>query len=160
MLTALGLALALASAVPQQHHRSAVTSHRASLPELSLGRGAALTLEIAADAASREKGLSGRKVLDWDRGMLFVFPDAGRRVFWMIDCHFDIDVAYLNRAGLVRDVITMRAEPGVPASRLLRYPSSSDDIVYALEVNRGWFEAHGIRPGTMIRDVTRWTTRR
>jgi len=54
----------------------------------------------------------------------------------------------------------MRIQPGTPVDQLERYPSATGDIAYALEVNRGWFDAHGIRPGTTIRDVTRWTTRR
>jgi len=153
--TLLALALLLAASGEAQPHKG-----HAALPTITLGKNAVLHLEIADNDSSRQKGLSGLRSLDWDQGMLFVFPDAAPRSFWMIDCHFDIDVAYLNRAGVVRDIVPMRIQPGVPVDQLERYPSATGDIAYALEVNRGWFDAHGIRPGTTIRDVTRWTTRR
>jgi uncharacterized membrane protein (UPF0127 family) len=154
--TLLALALLLAaSGEAAQPHKA-----HASLPSISLGKGAELRIEIADNDSLRQKGLSRRRSLDWNQGMLFVFPDAAPRSFWMIDCHFDIDVAYLTRSGLVRDVVSMRIQPGVPVDQLERYPSSTGDIAYALEVNRGWFEAHGIRPGTIIRDVAHFATRR
>lgn len=128
--------------------------------KVELRKGAKLSLEIMDNDALREKGLSGRRSLDWDRGMLFVFPDAARRSFWMIDCHFDIDVAYLTREGVVREIIPMRIQPGVPVDQLDRYESATADIAYALETNRGWFQAHGVREGDTLRAVTRWKTRR
>ena len=123
-------------------------------------KGSALVLEIADDDSLRAHGLSDRRSMPWDRGMLFVFPDEQRRVFWMIDCSFDLDVAFLDRAGVIRDIQTMPIEPGVAPDDLRRYTSRSDRVKYALEVNRGWMSAHGVRVGDSIPGVRRWNTRR
>lgn len=131
----------------------------AAEPVLEVGT-AKLRIEIAADDSARSNGLSKRSALAWDRGMLFVFPSEEERVFWMIDCSFDLDIAYLDRDGVVRDEQTMVAEPGVPPQALRRYPSASNRVQYALEVNRGWLSAHKLRVGDTLRAVKAWTTRR
>lgn len=123
-----------------------------ALDTLQVGRGR-LAIEVANNDSLRVQGLSGRSSLGWNQGMLFVFPEAERRSFWMIDCHFDIDIAYIAPDGTIRDILTMRIEPGVPPESLARYPSSTRDIQYALEVNRGWFSAHGIRVGQKLEGV-------
>lgn len=125
-----------------------------SFDTLKAGR-TVLRIEIADSDSLRTLGLSHRKTLAWNDGMLFVFPDASRRAFWMIDCHFDLDIAYIAADGRIRDIQTMRAEPGVAPQDLARYPSASDDIMYALEVNRGWFSSHGIKIGDKLPGVPR-----
>ena len=45
--------------------------------------GRDVTVELALDEASRERGLMHRTRLDPDAGMLFVFPDVDERFFWM-----------------------------------------------------------------------------
>ena len=154
ILTALAASLSL-SASPKPAPASEATA-----TTVQLKKDVKLTLEIADNDALREKGLSGRRSLDWDRGVLFVFPDAARRSFWMIDCHFDIDIAYMTRDGVIREILPMRVQPGVPMDQLDRYPSATADIAYALETNRGWFQAHGIAEGDTLAALTRWKTRR
>jgi len=120
----------------------------------------ALRLEIADNDSLRERGLSKRSNLAWNRGMLFVFPSEQERTFWMIDCSFDLDIAYLDGNGVVEDEQTMVAEPGVSPENLHRYPSASDHVQYALEVNRGWLAAHALRVGDTLRAVKAWTAPR
>lgn len=122
--------------------------------------GAKIAIEVAEDDSARSKGLSKRAALAWDRGMLFVFPSEEERVFWMIDCTFDLDIAYIDRDGVVRDEQAMVAEPGVPAQDLRRYPSATNRVQYALEVNRGWLSSHRVRVGDTLRGVKAWTTKR
>jgi len=127
--------------------------------KLSIGK-ATLSVDIVDNDSLRTLGLSGRKSMDWNSGMLFVFPEAQRRTFWMIDCWFDLDIAYLDRRGTVRDIQTMRIEPGVSPERLSRYPSATDDIVYALEVNRGWMAANNVKVGDKIQSVSAFRARK
>lgn len=126
-------------------------------PSLSV-KGTTVTLEIANSDTLRSHGLSDRRSMDWNHGMLFVFPDEDRRVFWMIDCHFDLDVAFLDRQGIVRDIQTMPIQPGVAPEMLERYASNTTRAMYALEMNRGWFSAHAVRAGDTLAGVTKWTT--
>jgi len=122
--------------------------------------GTPLRLEIADNDSLRERGLSKRSTLAWNRGMLFVFPSEQERTFWMIDCAFDLDIAYLDGNGVVEDEQTMVAEPGVSPENLRRYPSASDRVQYALEVNRGWLAAHALRVGDTLRAVKAWASPR
>lgn len=154
------LALLLPSAIPAGE--SPRVARKADAPvrdTLRIGP-TRLVVEVADNDSLRVKGLSGRASLGWNEGMLFVFPGADRRAFWMIDCQFDIDIAYIAPDGTIRDILTMRIEPGVPAKDLASYPSSTRDIQYALEVNRGWFSAHGVRVGQRIEGVPKHRTAR
>ncbi len=167
-LAALALLLA-GSPLPAKEPRSAKVPRaagpaktapvRPAMVSLPVGK-AALRTEIVDNDSLRAQGLSDRKSMPWDAGMLFVFPDARQRTFWMIDCSFDLDIAYLDPQGVVRDIQTMVIEPGVSPERLARYVSRTDDIMYALEVNRGWFAAHGVQVGDHLADVARYKTRR
>lgn len=126
---------------------------------LRLGK-ANLKVDISDNDSLRTLGLSNRRSMDWNEGMLFVFPDATARTFWMIDCWFDLDIAYLDRKGTVRDIQTMRIEPGVAPELLARYPSATADVVYALETNRGWMAANGIKVGDRFPQIAAFKAKR
>ncbi|MCX7836301.1 MAG: DUF192 domain-containing protein [bacterium] len=116
-------------------------------------------LEIADEADEIQRGLSYRYEMDWNRGMLFCFPNAERRGFWMRHCYFDIDLAYLDSNGVIQQILLMKAEPiGTPSSRLKIYYSDSDAIQYVIEMNAGWFEANQIKVGDTA-DVTKFRSK-
>lgn len=159
---ALGAAAQARTAKPSgKRVKAASASAVAATPpaKLAVGR-AALWTEFVDNDSLRVLGLSKRPRLDWNAGMLFVFPDARQRTFWMVDCFFDLDIAYLDPNGVVRDIQTMVVEPGVPPERLRRYPSRTDDIMYALETNRGWMTSNGLRVGDTVPAIARYKTRR
>ena len=54
-----------------------------------------LSVEIADQPALQAQGLSGRKSLALDQGMLFIFPEKEIQTFWMKDMHFDIDLLWI-----------------------------------------------------------------
>jgi uncharacterized membrane protein (UPF0127 family) len=122
--------------------------------------GVPFELEVAADPASRERGLMGRAEVDPRGGMLFVFPDEAPRTFWMRDCLVDIDIAFLDARGRVTASYTMRAEPpqGKEESearyfaRLRQYPSLAP-ARYAVELRAGTLARLGLRAGGSV-DVT------
>lgn len=108
-------------------------------------------LEIADSPQEWELGLSYRDTLADNHGMLFVFPDESRRVFWMKGCNFDIDLAYIESDGKISEIITMEKEPlNTPPESLTTYPSQSTTIKYALEMIGGWFEEHEVTTDTEI----------
>ncbi len=118
------------------------------LCELSLigidGRRCALKVEIADTAPLRERGLMHRKSMERDRGMLFVFEREGILNFWMKDTHIPLSIAFIGSDGILLEIHDMR-----PLDTSRTYPSSRP-ARFALEVNRGWFEAHGIERGSRI----------
>lgn len=101
-----------------------------------------LTVEVAGDERSRRYGLMFRKSIGENCGMLFVFPNNRPRIFTMRNTLFPLDIAFITKDGTIAEVKTM--QPGVD-----RYPSSVD-VVYALEVNAGWFEKNNLAAGNQI----------
>lgn len=119
--------------------------------------GETFRFEIAADDASRTRGLGGRTSLASDEGMLFIFPDAQMRSFWMYDCLIPIDIAYLDPLGTVTAVYTMPFEPprgenesdGEYTARLPRY-SSRFPAQFVLEFPAGTIERIGLVPMSRV----------
>lgn len=119
--------------------------------------GETFSLEVAADDASRERGLMGRTEIPTDEGMIFIFPRAERRSFWMGHCLIDIDVMFLNEAGRVVAVHAMTAEPpqgpnesdAAYRDRMPDYPSGAP-AQFAIELRSGTIERLGIEIGDRI----------
>lgn len=108
-------------------------------------------VEVADTPSERVIGLSYRKTLEENKGVLFVFPDVSRREFWMYKCNFDIDLAYIDTSGTIREIVTMKREPLDKAvDSLKRYISNSQNIKFALEMKGGWFKENNINIGTKI----------
>jgi uncharacterized membrane protein (UPF0127 family) len=78
-----------------------------------------------------------------DEGMLFVFPSASFKSFWMKNTLIPLDIAYLDSRGTVINILTMK--PLDESS----YPSDAP-AKYALEAHAGWFARNGIVPGDKI----------
>src|SRR5574337_1112000 len=58
--------------------------------------GHRFTVEIAATDATRERGLMFRTHLAANHGMLFVFPDAQTRYFWMKNTLIPLDIIFFD----------------------------------------------------------------
>ena len=107
-------------------------------------KGYTLTVELATTPAARACGMSHRDELPENHGMLFIFPDSRPRSFWMKDTKIFLSIAFLDDSGQIfsiQDMIPMRTDGFYDSSR----PAS-----YALEVNQGWFNKHGIYVGDVV----------
>ena len=69
-----------------------------------LPSGAEFSLEVAADAASREKGYMFRDRVGEREGMIFVFEEPDRHAFWMKNCRVSLDILWLDAAFRVVDI--------------------------------------------------------
>lgn len=76
--------------------------------------------------------------------MLFVFPRPEPLTFWMKDTYIPLSIAFLDDEGRILNIEQMR-----PIQTREVYHSSGPSR-YALEVNEGWFERHGIRAGDWV----------
>ena len=111
----------------------------------------AVNVELADTNQKRAKGLSGRKELKKNEGMLFIFPKTGRYTFWMKGCYIDLDIAFITTDGIIQEIYSMKKEPlNMPDEYLRTYTPHSDRIKYALELNCGWFKENNIMPGRKI----------
>lgn len=120
---------------------------RAALPTVVLDvAGHEVRAEVADDAAERQRGLMYRDTLGADDGMVFVYAEAQERSFWMKDTRIPLTIAWIAPGGAIvglNDLTPFDLDP-VP---------SGAPAMYALEMNRGWFAAHGVRTGDVVRGL-------
>lgn len=115
------------------------TSHNATLQ----ARKQMISLEIAKDLQSQQKGLSGRNSLDTNTGMLFVFPNATYQPFWMKDMKFPIDIIFLQNKKVVT-IFDHVPYPVSQSSNLPIYkPEQPSDMV--IELSAGKASSLGIK---------------
>ncbi len=105
---------------------------------------ATVAVEVANTGPQREVGLMYRKHLDDDAGMIFVFPDAARRNFWMHNTELPLDMIFADANRVVTGVVA-NAEPY--SDKLLGVDRDSE---YVLEVNGGFCAKNGIKPGDRL----------
>lgn len=108
--------------------------------------GQTITVEVADEPAEHSLGLMYRKELDADAGMLFVYPGEDRRSFWMQNTSIPLSIAFMDAQGTVINIEDM-----VPFDRS-SVPSKAP-AQYALEMNKGWFAAHGVEPGDVVKNL-------
>lgn len=120
---------------------------------VTIGDGPAIPVEIAASDATREKGLSGRKDMDPESGMLFLFAAADRRIFWMKDMEMSIDAIWM-RDGEIVDITIGVEVPDEGEEISLFSPVTAADSV--LEVPAGFAARHGLKLGLPVKfDIDR-----
>jgi uncharacterized protein len=108
-----------------------------------------LDVELAETPQQHAKGLRFRQTLAENAGMLFIFPAPQRVSFWMKDASIPLSIAFIQADGKIVQIRPMQPYDETPV------PSLSDTVAYALLVNQGWFERHGISAGTFIEDLPR-----
>ena len=110
---------------------------------LSVG-GQDLQAELAIERSEQQHGLMDRDTLGADRGMLFVFSEPQKMSFWMRRTRIPLDIGYFTPDGVLREVYAMEPydESAVPSVRR--------DLQLALEMNQGWYAAHGVKPGDKL----------
>ena len=102
-------------------------------------------VEVAADDASRERGLMNRRFMPADHGMLFEFQQDAPVAFWMKNTYIPLDMIFLSPAGVVTR-IEANAEP--LSERVI---PSGPPCVAVLEVNGGVAASIGLKAGDRVR---------
>jgi len=105
--------------------------------------GKTLRVEVADTQEKRRQGLMNRETLKKDEGMLFIFKHEQKMTFWMKNTTIPLSIAYINKSGVIKEIHDM-----TPLSEKPVYSSYS--VLYALEVNQGYFTKAGIRTGDKI----------
>jgi hypothetical protein len=98
--------------------------------------GTPLQAEIASTPEEKRSGLMFRQELPPNQGMLFTYNKPQQVSFWMANTAIPLDVGFFTADGKLQEVRSMKPFD------LTSVVSKQNNIQYALEVNRGWFEHH------------------
>jgi uncharacterized membrane protein (UPF0127 family) len=106
--------------------------------------GQAVRVQLAVQQLEMARGLMGRRDLAEDQGMVFVYQKPARMGFYMRNTPVPLDIGYFTADGVLREIYPMYPNDETTVS------SRGADMQFALEVNQGWFERHGVRPGARL----------
>ncbi len=107
--------------------------------------------EVAHDEDSRAQGLSGRKSLNINEGMLFIFEEPGVYSFWMKDMNFPIDILWIDSDNQIVQVdANVLPEPGVADEYLAQYKPPIP-VERVLELRGGRARLLNAEPGDLIK---------
>lgn len=106
---------------------------------------ARVAVEVMRTPPQIQRGLMYRTHLPPGDGMLFVFPRAGERRFWMKNTLIALDIIFVGADLMVAGVIA-DAAPRTTVTRWLPGVESQ----YVVEVNAGWARAHGVEAGVPV----------
>ena len=113
-------------------------------PMVTVG-SATVTVVVADTEALRTQGLSGKRSLAANEGMLFIFENPGVYGFWMKDMYFPIDIIWIDTNWKVSDI-----SPGVDPNTYPQAFFPKKPVRYVLEVPSGFAKEHGISVGMVV----------
>ncbi len=124
---------------------SVSTARSQDLPRIPVYiKGKEIRVEVARTGEDRAMGLMERKSLGKNEGMLFIFDEEGYHGFWMKNTYLPLSIAFMTRDGKIVSITDMK-----PLDLSVHNPPQP--ILYALEMNKGWFAANGIKAGDVLR---------
>ncbi len=104
-----------------------------------------IKVELALTNAVREQGLSGRREMNNNEGMLFIFDHSGKYPFWMKDMNFPIDIIWISED---MKVIYIKKD-----ARPESYPESyapKQNALCVLEIASGFSDKNNLREGDKV----------
>ena len=102
-----------------------------------------LKIEIPSTNGEFKAGLMFRESLDEDAGMLFMFDNVSYHSFHMQNTTIPLDIAFIDKWGIVESIKELQ-----PLNR--EHVGSDHPVLFALEVNRGWFKKHDVKVGDKV----------
>ena len=104
-----------------------------------------IEIEIADTPAERSQGLSGRRSLAENEGMLFVFDSSQIVSFWMKDMRFSIDIIWVSE-----ELAIVGIEKNLSPATFPQTFSPTEPVKYVIEINAGWADNNNIGVGDSI----------
>lgn len=114
--------------------------------------GKKIYLEIVAAEPDRSRGLTYRPNLSKGEGMIFAFPDARKRPFWMYHTYLSIDVSYIKSDGTLLEVNPMKKMRNPDDERAARNSMvpTKVEAPYVLETGYEFMKDAGFKPGDVF----------
>jgi uncharacterized membrane protein (UPF0127 family) len=143
----LALACTQRSAAPSPATTATAVADAAA-PRVILPDHSAVIVEVASDDATREQGLMYRDHMAEDRGMIFLFTQAGEYPFWMKNTLIPLDIMWIDAdhriVHIAHDVPPCKADP------CPNYPPNVK-ASSVLELAAGVAAKHHLREGDVLR---------
>lgn len=115
-----------------------------SLPTINLTAGMYIIhAELATTERERAIGLMFRDSMPQQAGMLFAFEEPGVQCFWMRNTLIPLSAAFIEDDGTIVNIVEM--QPRTEDSHCSEKP-----VRFVLEMNKGWFDKRGFKPGMRI----------
>jgi uncharacterized membrane protein (UPF0127 family) len=115
------------------------------LPSIRLNAGIHnIQAEVAQSADERSIGLMFRETMGTNEGMLFAFEHPAQQCFWMKNTLLPLSIAFIADDGSIVNIERMKPQT-------LESHCSAKPVRFVLEMNDGWFEKRGIKPGAKLR---------
>ena len=105
-------------------------------------------LELAKTQQEKQIGLSKKKILEKNAGMLFKFEKRGYYSFWMKDMKFPIDIIYIKDNRIV--TIHKNVNPPINANERLPIYNSKEPADTILEINAGLSEKYNFKEKDLV----------
>ena len=102
-----------------------------------------LKVEIPQTMGEWKSGLMFRESLNEDSGMLFIFDEVNYHSFHMKNTTIPLDIAFIDKWGIIESIKELK-----PLSA--EHIASDSPILFALEVNKGWFKEHDVKVGDKV----------
>ncbi len=103
-----------------------------------------VSMQVAANRQEMEHGLMFRTALEADEGMLFIYEKPQQMNFWMRNTLIPLNIGFFDAEGVLKETHEMFPRDERTKS------SHNRDLLYALEMNEGWFSRNGVKPGAKL----------
>jgi len=127
---------------------TATATTDAAAPRIIYPDKSVVIVEVASDDPTREQGLMYRDHMATDRGMIFLFPQAGEYPFWMKNTLIPLDMIWMDAdhriVHIAHDVPPCKADP------CPNYPPNAK-ASSVLELAAGVAAKHHLKDGDVLR---------
>lgn len=106
-------------------------------------------ITLAKTPQEKMKGLSNKKSLSKNDGMLFIFEKKGKYSFWMKDTFIPLDIIYIDNNKIVD--IFKNLPPQAGKTGTLPVYTPKNDASYVLEINGGLSEKNKFKVGDIVK---------
>ena len=105
---------------------------------------AVVRMQVAVSQTEQQRGLMQRRDLGADDGMLFPYRKPQAMSFWMHNTPTALDIGFFSPEGELREIYPMYSFDETTVK------SVGSRLQFALEMNQGWFNQNGVKPGMKL----------
>jgi uncharacterized membrane protein (UPF0127 family) len=101
-------------------------------------------MQLAVRSDEMQRGLMGRRDLGRDDGMIFIYDRPQQMTFWMRNTPTPLDIGFFRSDGVLSEIYALHPFDEKTVS------SRGTELRFALEMNQGWYQANGVKPGAQL----------